>query len=203
MDSLVIFLLSYLELYRYVALAAVVYIGAVGAPLPINIMLLALGAFASHGYFSFWLSLAITATFNTLGDLTGYGIARKYENAITRILRVRKARFFVNLEKELRSDAAITVLVTRFAGSLSSVANFLSGFAKVPLRTFIVNDVIGNVLEPGMWLIIGYVVGDYWTTLSNLTTSAAAVVAILAIIFIFYRMQQRLMRKYASDTMES
>jgi membrane protein DedA with SNARE-associated domain len=189
-------LLSYLLLYRYAALIIVVYLGAVGAPLPVNMMLLALGAFANQGFFSFWLSLGLTAAFNTLGDLTGYGLTWKYGEAITRFLHLRKAQFFVNLEKELRSDAAVTVFITRFAGSLSSVANLLAGLVKVPFMTFFVNDLAANILEPGMWLAIGYAVGSYWSDFSGLSSIVGGIFAVSIIMFILFRIQQRLVRKY-------
>jgi membrane protein DedA with SNARE-associated domain len=179
-----------------VALAVVVYVGAVGAPLPINIMLLALGAFANQGFFSFWLSLAVTAVFNTFGDLTGYGLTWKYGEAITRFLHLRKAQFFVNLEKELRSDAAVTVFITRFAGSMSSITNLLAGLVKVPFMTFFVNDLVANILEPGMWLAIGYGVGNYWSDFSDLSSIVGGIFAVSIIMFILFRMQQRLMKKY-------
>ena len=189
-------LLSYLLLYRYAALAIVVYVGAVGAPLPVNMMLLALGAFANQGFFSFWLSLGITAAFNTAGDLTGYGITRKYGDWIMRVLHIRKAQFFVNLEKELRSDAAITVFITRFAGSMSSVTNLLAGLVKVPFMTFFVNDLVANILEPGMWLGIGYVVGNYWSNFSGLSSIVGGIFAVSIIMFVLFRIQQRLTKKY-------
>ncbi|MDR3582328.1 MAG: VTT domain-containing protein [Candidatus Pacebacteria bacterium] len=189
-------LLSYILLYRYAALAVVVYVGAVGAPLPVNIMLLALGAFANQGFFSFWASLGITVAFNTFGDLTGYGITRKYGDAIIRLLHIRKAQFFINLEKELRSDAAITVFITRFAGSMSSVTNLLAGLVKVPFMTFFVNDLVANIIEPGMWLAIGYGVGNYWSSFSNLSSIVGGIFAVSIIMFILFRIQQRLARKY-------
>ncbi len=198
MDPFLSSLLSYLLLYRYAALAIVVYVGAVGAPLPVNVMLLALGAFSNQGYFSFWLSLLIASVFNTLGDLTGYGLTRKYGEAIIRFLRIRKAQFFVNLEKELHSDAAITVFITRFAGSLSSITNLLAGMVRVPLVTFIVTDFIGNVLEPFAWLAIGYGVGNYWNDFSNFSSLVGAIFAIAIIMFILVRMQHRLTRKYSN-----
>ncbi len=196
MDPLLTPLLSYVLLYRYAALAIVVYVGAVGAPLPVNVMLLALGAFSSQGYFSFWLSLAIAASFNTAGDLTGYAITRKWGDAIVRAFRMRQAKFFVNLERELRSDAAITVFITRFAGSLSSIANLLAGLVKVPLATFLVSDAVGNVLEPFAWLAIGYVVGNYWSDFSGISDMVGVVVALGAVMFVLVRMQQRFMKKY-------
>jgi membrane protein DedA with SNARE-associated domain len=196
MDSLLTPLLSYLLLYRYVALALVVYIGAVGAPLPVNEMFLALGAFASQGYFSFWGSLAIAVVANCLGDLTGYAITRKWGDWIVRVLRVRKARFFVNLEEELRSDAAITVFTTRFAGSLSSITNLLAGLVRVPLGTFIFYDLIANIIEPAAALGIGYAVGNYWSDFSNFFTIIAAIVAVAIIMFVLIRMQRKIMKKY-------
>lgn len=196
MNSLLTPLLSYLLLYRYVALAFVVYIGAVGAPLPVNEMLLALGAFASQGYFSFWGSLAITVVANCLGDLTGYAITRSWGDWIIRALRLRKARFFVHLEEELRSDAAITIFTTRFAGSLSSITNLLAGLVRVPLGTFIFYDFLANVIEPAAALGIGYVVGNYWSDFSNFFTIIAAIFAVGIIMFILIRMQRKIMKKY-------
>jgi len=196
MSSLLSSLLSYILLYRYAALAAVAYVGAVGAPLPVNITLLALGAFSSQGYFSFWLALAVAAFFNTLGDLTGYGITRKYGDAIIRILHIRKAQFFINLEKELQSDAAVTVFITRFAGSMSSVSNLLAGLVKVPFVTFLVNDIAGNIIEPFAWLATGYVVGNYWNDFSNFTSIVGGIFAVSIIMFVLFRMQRRLARKY-------
>ncbi len=196
MDSLLTPLLSYLLLYRYAALAFVVYIGAVGAPLPVNEMFLALGAFASQGYFSFWGSLAIAVVANCFGDLTGYAITRKYGDWILRVLHIRKARFFVHLEEELRSDAAITVFTTRFAGSLSSITNFLAGLVKVPLGTFIFYDFVANVIEPAAALGIGYVVGDYWNDFSNFFTIIAGIVAVSIIMFVLVRMQRKIAKKY-------
>ncbi len=196
MDSLLNPLLSYLLLYRYVALALVVYVGAVGVPLPVNVLLLALGGFSSQGYFSFWLSLAIAALFNTAGDLTGYGITRLWGDAIIRGLRIRRAKFFVNLERELRSDAAVTVFVTRFAGSLSSVTNLLAGLVKAPFTAFLASDLAGNVLEPFAWLAVGYMVGNYWSDFSEVSDTVGVVVAIGAVMFVLARMQRRFMRKY-------
>jgi membrane protein DedA with SNARE-associated domain len=196
MDSLLTTLLSYLLLYRYVALAFVVYIGAVGAPLPVNEMLLALGAFASQGYFSFWGSLAVAVVANCAGDLTGYAITRKYGDWILRALHIRKARFFVHLEEELRSDAAITVFITRFAGSLSSITNFLAGLVNVPLSTFVFYDFIANVIEPAAALGIGYVVGNYWNDFSDFFTLVAAIVAVSIIMFVLIRIQRKIAKRY-------
>ena len=195
MDALLGPLLSYLLLYKYAALFIVVYSGAIILPLPVNAMLLAVGAFSSQGYFSFWISLALAVTANTLGDLTDYGITRRYGEAVTRKLKIDKARFFIQLKEELRTDAAVTVFTTRFAGSLSSIANFLAGLVGVPFTTFLFFDLLGNIIEPFAALAIGYLVGNYWSDFSGFLSLIAGMVAAGVILFILARIYRRMAGK--------
>jgi membrane protein DedA with SNARE-associated domain len=170
------------------------YLGAIILPLPVNFLLLAIGAFSSQGYFNFWVSLAVAVAGNTLGDLTDYGITRKYGEAVIRFLHLSNSKFFLQLKKELRTDAAITVFTTRFAGSLSSIANFTAGLVEVPFGTFLAYDVLGNFIEPGVALALGYAVGDYWNDFSGTLELLAGIVAVGVIIFILARIYRR-MRK--------
>src|SRR5262249_21568251 len=86
-------ILSYVLLYKYATIALVVYFAAVILPLPSNAMLLAVGAFASQGYFNFWAALATAVIANTLGDLTDYAITRRWGERVTRILHLHQFKF--------------------------------------------------------------------------------------------------------------
>lgn len=196
MDYLLGPLLSYVLLYKYATLFVVVYSASVILPLPTNAMLLAVGAFSAEGYFSFWLSLAVAVTANTLGDLTDYGITRRYGAWIIRKLKIDKSRFYNQLKEEFRTDAAITVFTTRFAGSLSPIASFLAGLVGVPFITFLIFDFLGNVIEPFGALFLGYLVGDYWSEFSGLLGLIAGIVAVLIIMFVLIRIYRRMMKKY-------
>lgn len=189
------FILSSLLLYKYIALAVVVYAAAVLLPLPSNAMLLAVGAFASQGYFNVWLALAVAVIANTAGDLTDYLIARKFGERVTRALRLHKLKFYNDLQEELRVDAAVTVFTTRFAGSLSPIANFLAGLVAVPFPTFFWCDLAGNFIEPAVALGIGYAVGDYWSDFSGTLELVAGIIAAAVILFILLRIQRRIARR--------
>jgi membrane protein DedA with SNARE-associated domain len=189
-------LLSFLLLYKYYALFAVVYSSALLLPLPANATLLAVGAFSSQGYFNFWVSLVVAVVANTLGDLTGYSITRIYGERFIRLLRLHKFKFYVQLQDEFRTDAAITVFLTRFASSLSTVANFLAGLVKVPIKIFLFYDFLGNLIEPGAALTIGYIVGNYWTDFSNFFELGGAVVSLGVVMFILFRIYRRMTKKY-------
>ena len=199
MDALLTPILSYVLLYKYITIFIIVYTGAVIIPWPANAMLLAVGAFASQGYFSFWISLVVAVVANTLGDLTDYGLTRKFGEVIIKKLKIDKVRFFLHLKEELHTDAAVTVFVTRFAGSLSSVANFLSGLVGVPFMTFLIFDTLGNIIEPLAALSIGYLVGNYWNDFSSLLSLIAAIFAVGIILFIVARMYRRMLKKYKGE----
>ncbi len=199
MDSFLGSLLSYLLIYRYAALGVVVYLGAIGVPLPVNAMLLALGAFAGQGYFNVWVSLAVAAAGNVAGDLTAYGITRRYGGAIVSLLRLRRLPFFAALEREVRSDAAITVFLTRFGSMMSPVTNILAGMAGVPFLTFLPSDAMGNILEPFGFLWIGYAAGVHWNNFSGVADIVGAIVAVASVMFIVIRMQRRFLRRYDAE----
>ncbi len=189
-------LLSWLLLYKYAALFAIVYSASLLLPLPANATLLAVGAFSSQGYFNFLLSLVIAVSANTLGDLTGYAITRKWGEVIMHALRLHKFRFFGQLAEEFRTDAAITVFTTRFASSLSTISNFLAGLVEVPFGTFLFYDILGNFIEPGAALSLGYLVGNYWNDLSGPIETMTGAVALAVIIFVLVRISRRIARKY-------
>ncbi|HUC31200.1 MAG TPA: VTT domain-containing protein [Candidatus Paceibacterota bacterium] len=197
MDALLTPILSYVLLYKYIAIFFVVYTGAVIVPWPANAMLLAVGAFASQGFISFWISLAVAVIANCLGDYTGYWVARRFGARFIHKFKIDKVRFFIRLKEELVTDAGVTLFITRFAGSLSSITNFLAGFVEVPFMTFVWPDLLGNFIEPGVALTLGYIVGNYWSDFSNFLSLLAALVAAAALLFILTRIYRRMMRKYA------
>jgi membrane protein DedA with SNARE-associated domain len=200
MDPLLTPLLSYVLLYKYIAIFVIVYAGAIILPIPVNAMLLALGAFASQGYFNFWGSFAVAVIANCLGDLTDYGITRKYGERVIRRFNIDKVPFFIGLKDELRTDAAVTVFVTRFAGSLSSITNFLAGLVRVPFKTFFFYDLLGNIIEPGAALTIGYAVGNYWSEFPNLLSIFAGIAATGILFFVLWRIYRRMTKKYSDRT---
>lgn len=198
MDALLAPLLSWLLLYKYAALAIVVYVSAVIVPLPTNAMLLAVGAFSSQGYFNFWISLLIAVLGNVLGDITDYGLTRRYGEPVIRFLRFRSFPLFGHIAEELRTDASITVFLTRFGGVLSPVTSLLAGLVGVDFRTFIVPDILGNIIEPFGALALGAITGNYWNSLSGILGLCAGIVAVATLIFVVWRIHRRIMKKYGA-----
>ena len=189
-------LLSYVLLYRYPVIGVADFLGALLLPIPVNAMLLAVGAFSSQGYFNFWIALSVAVAANTLGDCSGYAITRRYGESVTRALQLHKFKFYDQLQQELRADAGVTVFMTRFASSMSTVANFLAGLVKVPFPTFLLNDFLGNFIEPFCIMGIGYLAGSYWSNFSGIIELVGSIVAVAVVIFVLARIYKRMMKRY-------
>src|SRR5260370_24503395 len=78
MISLLPLVLHRLHEYGYPVLWLSVFIAAVGVPLPIGPLLLAVGAFAGYGDFNSVLLIVITITASSSGDHVGYFIGRRW-----------------------------------------------------------------------------------------------------------------------------
>ncbi len=168
MTDLLGLLLSYVLLYKYVALALAVLLSAVLLPIPINTILLATGAFVSQGYFNFTEVLIVTVTANVFGDVCEFLLARRYGNAMLKRSRLDTSRNFLRVERYIKTHAGKTVFVTRFVGVLGIAANLLAGLAGVSLLKFFVFDFLGNAIEIGGLLSLGYIVGGYWHDFSDI-----------------------------------
>jgi membrane protein DedA with SNARE-associated domain len=199
MGSLLSSILSYVLIYKYAAIFIVAFGASIIVPLPESAMLLAVGAFSSQGYVNLWGSLVAATTGNVLGDLTAYLATRSFGEIVIRKLKIDKSRFFLQLEEELRESAFGTVLSSRFAGSLSSIVNFIAGFVRVPFLRFFIPDFIGDFVEPLALLCIGYFLGTYWNNFSNVLTTFAAIVATGVIMFILFRMYRRITKRHGSS----
>jgi len=72
MSSLLSILLQELHKYGYPILWLIIFMAAVGLPLPASLVLLAAGDFAAHGDFNIALLIGITITAASCGDSVGY-----------------------------------------------------------------------------------------------------------------------------------
>lgn len=195
MDFILGPLLSWLLLYKYAALFLIVYSAALILPLPASATIMAAGAFSSQGYFSFWELFAAALMANFLGDFTGYCLTRRYGESIVRALRLDRASFFENLKEELRADAAATIFLTRFAGSLDPIASLLAGLVGVPVATFSVFSAAGNALEISAILSAGFVLGSYWNGFSLSLDLLTGIVALAVVMFVLLRIRRRILRR--------
>jgi membrane-associated protein len=194
MSAAISFLLSLLLLYKYWALLLVFFFSALILPLPTSTVLLATGAFASQGYFSFFLSLFVVVASNVLGDYTGYFLAHRYGRRVFQLLHIRVPVFIGRLEIFLKKYPGPAVFLTRFAGTTDVLVNLLSGFGGVSLTAFLFYDIIGNLVSDGGLLYAGYFLGVHWqdfTGLFDITDYILIGVVVIVAIYVVVRYRNR------------
>ncbi|MFN8540390.1 MAG: DedA family protein [Thermomicrobiales bacterium] len=156
-------LLELLFTYGVVVLGPILFLSAIGVPLPGTILIVAAGAFASGGQLSFPLLLATAIVATLLGNGVGYWIGRRGgEAATTRWAR----RFHVSHDNIERAQSLFTrygglsVLFTRFPLSpLSAIVNIVAGAARYSIRTFVVINLIGVTVWASVYAGLGYAFG--------------------------------------------
>ena len=162
MNAVVVPLLAYLLLYKYVAIFVVMFVASVILPLPTNSLLLATGALASQGYFTFSLAVVVAVGGNVAGDCFDYVLARRYGRRALRMLKVHTPWYVVHLERYMRDYAGLTIFFTRFFATADSFISILAGFSGISVGTFLWYSVLGNLVSDGGVLYIGYFFGANW-----------------------------------------
>ena len=197
MSSFVAPLLAHLLLYKYWALFLVMFTSSIILPLPTNTMLLAAGAFASQGYFSFALSLVVAVAGNMAGDCFDYFLARRYGRRALRMLRIRTPRYVVHLERYIRDYAGLTIFFTRFFATADSFISVLAGFSGISVSTFLLYSLLGNVVSDGGVLYVGYFFGSNWQAVTGTLGLVewvlfGAFVAFAVAVALWYRRRNRM-----------
>jgi membrane-associated protein len=174
--------------YGYLALFLLMFTGSLYLPVPSNIALIGAGAlshFSQNGlHFNIFIAALIGLAGSTLGDVISYYIARKFSSKKRREKFEKKHKSLHKIEKYLKKHPLMTISVTRLIGFLSPITNSLAGFSKLKAHTFILGDIIGNIIYVIIFMGAGYVVGSASGHLVDLLGFATGTLVILALIYI-------------------
>jgi len=163
MSSLLSILLHGLHEYSYPILWLIIFIAAVGLPLPASLVLLAAGAFAAPGGFNIALLIGITITAASCGDSVGYFIGRCWGSKTLhrlgqpRRLQLISPRSITHSRHYFKCKGGWAIFFSRFLFSaLGGVINLLAGAERYPYRRFLLYDVTGETLGAVIPLSLGY-----------------------------------------------
>ncbi len=180
-------LLSFLLLYKYAALFLIIFSAAIIVPWPENTILLAVGAFGSQGYFSAPSAFVVALAANVSGDICGYFLTRRWGYKVVSERHIRKFSAVDRLSRYVKEHSRLTVFITRFFGTVGPMVNFLAGLIGMPLRRFVLFDIIGNIIDIGGFISAGYVLGSLWENYAGLFETAGQIALVLFIIYVVAR----------------
>jgi membrane-associated protein len=190
-------ILTFLQTYGYVALWALVFTAAVGAPLPIVLVLLAAGAFAAVGDFNIFLLVIIAITASVAGDNTGYLVGRKWGSRVldwlersrlgTRLLpprAIERSRIY------FKQRGGWAIFFSRFlVAALGGIINLLAGSELFPYRAFLACDIAGEAIGAAAPLTLGFIFSASWEEIGDIFGSLSLLfiaIFIVIVVFIFF-----------------
>lgn len=150
--------------YGYPVLAVVLFLGALGLPVPSGPLLAVVGALALQGEVNAASACILAVAASVSGDLAGYAIGRYLGgNALERwgrwigYTKANKRR----LDALYARWGGLTLILTRsLVAYISAIASLLAGTQRYSLKLFLAFSLVGRALWSGAYFGIGYLVGS-------------------------------------------
>lgn len=175
--------LTALLVYGYPVLGLILFLGAVGLPLPDGVATTVAGSLASQGRLDWIWAAAITVVASVLGDAAGYGLGHSLSGKILE----RYGRWIgYSLSRRTRVQVlfdrwgSLTVFITRtFMSYLSSVASLLAGITRFRLPKFLAVALVGRLIWTAAYMGLGYGIGSDWQAATGFLTNLSVLILLL------------------------
>jgi membrane protein DedA with SNARE-associated domain len=164
------FLLTQVINYGAPILGGIVFVSALGVPLPATLVVIAVGAFCREGFLPWHTTGLIAWTCVVLGDCIGYGAGYYLRGPL--LQHFGRSERWIQAESFFQRWGGMSVFLTRFlVTGIASPVNVIAGMGNISFRTFFVYDVLGE----GIWVFgfggLGYLFGSQWELVSDFINS--------------------------------
>jgi len=161
------FLLTQIINYGAPILGLIVFIGAMGAPFPGTLIVVAAGAFSRQEVLTWYSTGLIALACVVFGDSLSYAMGFFASNAV--LSRFGGSQNWIKAEESFNRWGGTSVLLTRFLiTGIAVPVNLLAGTSKFPFRQFFFYDLLGEAI----WIFgyggLGYLFGTQWVVISDL-----------------------------------
>jgi len=164
------FLLTQVINYGAPILGAIVFIAALGAPLPATLIVIAVGAFCKQGFLSWHTTGLIALVCVVAGDSLSYAMGYYAREPVLR--RFGKSGRWVKAEATFNRWGGTSVVLTRFLiTGLAVPVNLLAGTSALPFRKFFLYDLFGEAVWVFGYGGLGYLFGAQWEAIGSLLNS--------------------------------
>jgi len=164
------FLLTQIINYGAPILGVIVFIGALGAPFPGTLIVIAVGAFTRQGLLPWHTTGLIALACVVLGDSLSYGMGFYARGPV--LQRFQESKQWSKAEETFNNWGGMAVVWTRFL--LTGIAvpvNLIAGTSGFGLRRFFLYDLIGEFV----WIFgyggLGYLFGSQWELISDILSN--------------------------------
>jgi membrane protein DedA with SNARE-associated domain len=191
------FLLTQIINYGAPILGAIVFIGALGAPFPGTLIVIAAGAFAKQGLLTWHTTGLITLACVVLGDSLGYAMGYYAREPVLR--RFQNSERWIQAESTFKRWGGTSVILTRFLiTGIAVPVNLIAGTSGFGFRRFFVYDLIGETIWVFGYGGLGYLFGTQWEVVSDFLSNISGLMLGLVILVIGVWLGIRQLKKNSS-----
>ncbi len=168
-------LLSYVLIYKYLAIYVITFLGAIALPLPSGTTLIASAAFSLQGYFSLPWIIIVGILGNMTGDSAGYWLARRYGVEVLRKIGLRKlvdSKRYAVINQEISNHPIFIIYFSRFFTGIAPTVNVVCGITKLSYWRYLFFEAMGEITEVSLWSVLGFIFGANWQSVVKLTGPA-------------------------------
>jgi membrane protein DedA with SNARE-associated domain len=190
MSAILQHIISFILVYRYIALFFISFASSLGVPVPAAASAVAAAAFASQGYLNIAELILFGGLGNILGDLTMYWLMRLYGKRVLLWLGLRKlanSPLLMDVESTVEKYKAFVIIASRFQDQATTIVNIISGLGRMNVKRFFLLTSIGDILQITFYVLLGFVFADNWQeiygALGKLGWIIALVVALVVVVF--------------------
>ncbi len=185
MNSFLLWILSFIVLYKYAAIFIILMFGGLLTPYPAGAVITGSAFLATGGYLN--LNLVILTSFigSVVGDVIGYWFTIFFGERILGFLGLRRAMRDARVRSvfaHFASRPLMTIFLSRFA--FTQVVNIFAGLAKVSFKKFFFVSAFGELLDVLVLIALGVFFGDNVNLIFNILGVFGTVVAIFLVGFI-------------------
>jgi membrane protein DedA with SNARE-associated domain len=179
-----------------------------GLPIPAIPVMLAMGALAGLGNFSFAASLGLAICAGLASDLMWFRLGRVRGHSILNLLcriSLEPDSCVSNIQTVFRRFGALALLFAKFVPGLNTAAAPMAGLIRMPLVKFLAADIAGVAAWSGSALAVGYLFRDQLEDAAEHAGRMGSwllvvLVSLLAIYIIWkYYQRQRFIRELRVD----
>jgi len=160
------YLLTQIINYGAPLFGLILFLAALGIPLPASLLLIAAGAFSQQGFLD-WVSIAVFGFLGAvLGDAISFGVGFYAKNWVSK--RFEGSPAWKSARDTFDSRAGMAVYLTRFLiTALAVPTNLIAGSSGIQFRRFLLYDSLGEATWVILYGGLGYFFGSQWELASD------------------------------------
>jgi membrane-associated protein len=191
MNNLTQWAISSLATYGAVALLFVTYVGSLGIPFPITIVIVAAGAFTHSGLLDWRVGLLACLAGASLADNSEYLLGRFAQRWLKRCFS--KKPTWQQAQTTINRQGGWAIFLTRFwLTPLAPAVNVLIG-SRYPYLRFLLIDLMGQFVWVLLYGGLGFLFANQWERVSQaLGTFSGLSLALFFLTFALYCLNLRL-----------